>query len=82
MRPKKRGRPKVYGTTLSVRCHMDDYYLVAARAAYERLDPPELMRMWLNERRNVFRADKMFRAWLEKNRDELSKEGLDVEQIW
>ena len=78
---KGKGRAKVYETGISFRCHMDDWLLVKTIALYERLDLPELMRLWLNEKRNKFRLDRGFRAWLKRRRSDPDLRGIDLERI-
>jgi hypothetical protein len=67
---KKAGRRRVYETSMSFRTSWNDYALLNAIAAFERLEAVELLRMWLNQKRTQYRKDKGFVQWLLRHKDD------------
>lgn len=82
LKKRKPGRPKVLDTSIEFRVPWSDLWFVNAVAFYERRDLAELMRGWLNEKRREYRREKWFREWLMRHKDDLRKQGINLEEIF
>jgi hypothetical protein len=79
---RKAGRPKILETKIEFKVPWADSFFIAARAAYEKRDVAEFMRMMVNDDRKRYRRSREFKGWLERHKEELAKMGINVEQIW